>query len=370
MVGRLAGNSRLRVRRSTVDRMGPLDESTSRHRQPVAQVVSEILSRPRHRRRWEAWSRPGPQQRQPNTAGDGAQSSIAWVIDNHRYERVGDLWRVTDSKASSRSAVQRFFRQGARLRANTSGSEPIEQLTRSVVLTDIVRAFEFTDDEVGEIRTALGATPPDQRTNHMGESLHIWEIARSDEDLRNVVELSRRVIGGRAGFKPPTLEGPSHKDIAPLRERLDTRADAIELCLRHRVNEDSETVVGYCLAYPLNRSVSQAILSGEIIGAEQIDDSQVATSFAEEDSLYIGMVLGSDLPAKASVMERCIRRTTSWAAAHPDNYVFAKRSTVEGERWLESYGFVPVTDRSGIWMRAPSTPIARRRRRRLVATPT
>ena len=81
------------------------------------------------------------------------------------------------------------------------------------------------------------------------------------------------------------------------------------------------------------------------------------------------MVLGSDLPARAAVMEHCIRRATSWAAAHPDNFVFAKRSTADGERWLESYGFVPVTDRDGIWMRTPSTAFARRRKRRLVASP-
>lgn len=220
-------------------------------RQPVAQVVWDILSRPKHRHCWEAWSRPGPQRRQPNKAGDGAQSSIAWVIDDHRYDGMRDLWRTPDSKPSSRSAVQRFFRQGARLQANLTGTEPVDRLTRSQILADIVHAFAFTDSEIGEIRAALGVTANDDRSYHLGESLHIWEIARSDDDLRSVVELSRRVIGGRAGFKPPTPDWPTAADIAPLRERLDTRADAVELCLRQRVDDDHETLVGYLLAYPL-----------------------------------------------------------------------------------------------------------------------
>ncbi|MCP3934856.1 MAG: hypothetical protein GY708_05725, partial [Actinomycetia bacterium] len=125
-------------------------------RQPVAQVVWEILSRPKHRRRWEAWSRPGPQGRQPNRDGDGAQSSIAWVIDDYRYDEIREIWREPDSKASCRSAVQRFFRLGARLHANVSGEEPIEKLTRSTVLTDIVRAFALTEGELSEIRAVLG----------------------------------------------------------------------------------------------------------------------------------------------------------------------------------------------------------------------
>ena len=80
------------------------------------------------------------------------------------------------------------------------------------------------------------------------------------------------------------------------------------------------------------------------------------------------MVLGSDLSARVSVMERCITRITKWTAAHPDGWVLAKRATEDGERWLGCYDCVPVADRDGIWMRDPSLPATRRGTRRRIAS--
>lgn len=333
---------------------------------PVAEAVWKILQRAHHRHRWEEWSRNGAVVRRKGADElDGAQSSIAWVVDDFRYDGVRNEWNQVNSSPSARAAVQRFFRSGATpLKSAVAG--PIEGCTRSKILIAIVNAFEFDDAEIAEVRDALlaGRQP---ETWHMGQSIHTWEIARSDEDLRQVVQLSRQVIGGSADFKAPGPELPTLADIAPLRRRLDIRADALELCLRHELDQDVETLVGYLLAYPLDSSVTARILAGDVTGADQFADRQIATSFADENSLYIGMVLGADLPSRAAVMERCIARVTSWAAAHPEGRIFAKRSTDDGERWLEHYGFMPVGESDGIWLRDPTAPGSRRRRRRLAA---
>ena len=334
---------------------------------PVADVAWDILNRPHHRTKWQAWSRPGARGRGAQAGDEGAQSCIAWVIDDFKMPDVRRTWGMANSSPVARSAVQRFFRQGARPFPDVSPHAPLERITRSRVLLDIVSAFAFTTEEVDEIRHSFAAHAADG-TGHMGSSLHTWETARTNDDLRGVIELSRRIIGGRAGFKEPSTDPPLLTDIAPLRSRLDTRADALELCIRHRVGDDHDTLVGYLLAYPLREAATTRILQGEADGADGITDDEIAVTYAEETSLYIGMVLGADLAARASVMERCIYRTTSWVSAHPDAYVFAKRSTDDGERWLDTYGFVPVNDRSGIWLRHPSTPTDRRRRRRVVAT--
>ena len=247
-----------------------------------------------------------------------------------------------------------------------AGLQPIEKLTRSRALIDIVNAFEFSATELAEVRSAWNVTPPDEAW-HMGRHHHTWDTARTDEDLRGVVELSRRLIGGQAGFGFPG-EPPTDADIASLRRRLDLRADALELCLRHTLGELHETLVGYILAYPLDASATADVLAGRATCAADLDYGQIATTFATEDSLYVGMVLGSDLSARVSVMERCLTRVSKWTAAHPDGWVLAKRATADGERWLSSYDFVPVTDREGIWMRDPSLPAGRRDKRRRIAS--
>lgn len=336
----------------------------------VADAVWDILKRPPHRTRWERWTRSGPTNHQPgDDRNGGAQNCVAWAVEAHLdgEDVARAAWSVPNSTPRRRSAIQRFFSQGASRRMHVrAGYQPIEMLTRSRALIDIVNAFRLSDVELAEVRSAWKIAPP-LETRHMGRRHHIWDTARTDDDLRGVVELSRRLIGGQAGFELPG-EPPTDADIAPLRNRLDLRADALELCLRHRLSESHETLVGYVLAYPLDATATGDVLAGRANSAADLDDSQVATTFATEDSLYIGMVLGSDLSARVSVMEHCITRVSKWTAAHPDGYVFAKRSTADGERWLTSYDFVPVSDRDGIWMRSPSLPAARRPKRRLIAS--
>lgn len=335
----------------------------------VAEVVLDILQRPHHRVRCDRWARTGAANRRSATGrSDGVQSCIAWVVEAHLDgdDSARSAWSVANSTPRRRSAIQRFFSQGASRRLHLgAGPQPIENMTRSRALIDIVNAFEFSAGELAEVRSAWNVTPPDE-TWHMGRHHHTWDTARTDEDLRDVVELSRRLIGGHAGFELPG-EPPTDADIAALRRRLDLRADALELCLRHALGDQHETLVGYLLVYPLDASATADILAGRATSAADIE-GQIATTFAAEDSLYIGMVLGSDLSARVSVMERCIARVSKWTAAHPDGWVLAKRSTDDGERWLSSYGFVPVSDRDGIWMRDPSLPDGRRSRRRRVAS--
>jgi hypothetical protein len=339
----------------------------------VVDVVWDILQRPHHRVRCERWARTGaaPQLSIAGRSGGGSQSCIAWVVEAHLdgEDSARSAWSVPDSSPRRRSAIQRFFSQGAsRWTRIGAGPQPIEKLTRSRALIDIVNAFGFSAAELAEVRSAWTAALPDE-TWHMGRHHHSWDTARTDDDLRDVVELSRRLIGGQADFGLPG-DPPTEADIAPLRRRLDLRADALELCLRHALGEPYETLVGYILIYPLDASGTADILAGRALSAADLDDSQVATTFAAEDSLYIGMVLGSDLSARVSVMERCIARVSKWTAPHPDGWVLAKRSTGDGERWLSSYDFVPVSDRDGIWMRDPSlAPSDRRRgRRRRIAS--
>jgi hypothetical protein len=142
--------------------------------------------------------------------------------------------------------------------------------------------------------------------------------------------------------------------------------------VRAQPRDAPETVAVAVADHPLTARATTDILAGRITSAEQFTDGQVATSFAGEDSLYIGMVLGADWSARVSVMGHCIQRLTKWMGAHPDGYLFAKRSTEDGERWLTRQGFRPVTDTDGIWMRDPALPAVRRKRsrRRLIATAT
>lgn len=301
----------------------------------VAEAVWAILQRPHHRVRWEQWARAGATSRQ-SVAGrnDGAQSCVAWVVEAHLdgEDCARIAWSVPGSTPRRRSAIQRFFSQGASHWMHlANGPQPIEKLTRSRALIDIVNAFGFNTTELTEIRSAWNVIPP-YGTWHMGRHHHTWDLAHTDDDLRDVVELSRRLIGGRAGFGLPGRP-PTDADIAPLRRRLDLRADALELCLRHALGEQHETLVGYILAYPLDASATADVLAGRVTSAADLDDDHIASTFTDEDSLYIGMVLGSDLPARVSVMERCIGRVSKWTAAHPDGWVLAKRSTDDGERW-------------------------------------
>lgn len=72
----------------------------------VAEAVWGILSRPHHRDRWSEWQRPGAVGRRGTVEEiDGAQSAIAWVVDDFRYETARAEWELTSSTASSRSAV-------------------------------------------------------------------------------------------------------------------------------------------------------------------------------------------------------------------------------------------------------------------------
>jgi hypothetical protein len=330
--------------------------------QTVATVVWDILMRPHHRARWETWLRPGLRA---NGDDDGAQTCIAWVIDDYRYGDIKNEWKQPSSSPSTRSAVQRLFRQGARAVPNAHDEMPLKQLTRSRILTDLVAAFGIADDELDEIRSALH-NPSAGGSAHMGPSFHTWEPVQNADDLRSVVQLSRRVIGGHAGFKPDNGQTPSDADIAPLVELTNRRPDAVELCVRNEIDSDHDTLVGYLLAYPVEADIAAGMLNGTITTAVDIDLDQIATTITQESALYIGMVLGADLPARAAVMDWCLHRCTTWAATHRDGYIFAKRSTADGQRWLENYGFVPVTDEDHIWARQTAMPNNRPRRRRLI----
>ena len=328
----------------------------------VSQVVWDILMRPHHRARWEAWSRPGLR----GNDDDGAQTCIAWVVDDYRYDDAKELWKEPNSSPSSRSAVQRLFRQGARAVPGANDGMPLSRLTRSRILTDLVSAFDIGGQELDELRSAF-RSPTATGTAHMGPSFHTWDVAQTDEDLRAVVQLSRRVIGGHAGFKTDNGDAPTASDIAPLREQVNRRPDAIELCIRNEIGGGSDTLVGYMLAYPVDAEAAAGLRSGAMTSAVDFMPDGIAQRVTDEAALYIGMVLGCDLPARASVMDRCITRWTTWASMHPESQIFAKRSTADGERWLEKYGFLPVADRDAIWVRSASAPVAQPRRRRLVA---
>ncbi len=301
----------------------------------VGSVAWEILMRPHHRARWTAWSRPGLR----GDDEDGAQTCIAWVIDDYRYDDAKERWKEPNSSPSARSAVQRLFRQGARPVPNATDEMPLRQLTKSRVLSDLVAAFEVAGDELDEIRSAFRSTS-EAGTAHMGQSFHNWDLVQSDDDLKAVVQLSRRVIGGHAGFKADTSQPPTDGDIAPLREFIGRRADAVQLCVRNDVEGKTDTLVGYMLAYPVAPDAAQGLLTGSIQEASQIGPERIANRAVDEAALYVGMVLGSDLSA---------------------------RSTADGERWLEKYGFRPVAGRDHIWVRQASTPLAQPRRRRLTA---
>ena len=328
----------------------------------VAAVTWDILMRPHHRARWEAWSRPGLR----GDDEDGAQTCIAWVVEDYRYDDTKEQWKEPNSSPSARSAVQRLFRQGARPVPNATEDIPLRQLTRSRVLSDLVAAFEVAGDELDEIRGAFRSTF-EGGTAHMGPAFHSWELAQTDEDLKAMVQLSRRVIGGHAGFKADTSQTPTAGDIAPLRELVNRRGDAVQLCVRNEVEGSADTLVGYMLAYPVNAEVSGGLMNGSITNAAQIGPDRVADRVTEEAALYVGMVLGADLSARASVMDHCLNRCTAWAMTHPQANIFAKRSTADGERWLENYGFTPIAERDHVWVRPASLPVTRPRRRRLVA---
>ena len=329
----------------------------------VATVIWDILMRPHHRARWEPWARPGLRA---NGDDDGAQTCIAWVIDDYRYGDIKDEWKQSSSSPSTRSAVQRLFREGARAVPNARDDMPVAKLTRSRILSDIVAAFGIADDELDEIRAALHS-PSAGGTAHMGPSFHDWDTVQGPDDLRAVVQLSRRVIGGHAGFKPDNGQTPTDADIAPLVELTNRRRRCRSTCAyATRSTSDHDTLVGYLLAYPVQADVAAGMLSGSITTAVDIDLDQIATTVVEESALYIGMVLGVDLSARAAVMDHCLHRCTVWAGHHRDGYIFAKRSTADGQRWLENYGFVPVTDEDHLWARQTSMPNTRPRRRRLV----
>lgn len=335
---------------------------TTADSQTVATVIWGILMRPHHRARWESWARPGLRA---TSEEDGAQTCIAWVIDDYLYVDVKEDWKQPSSSPSKRSAVQRLFRQGAQALPNARDDMPLAKLTRSQILTDIVAAFGIADDELDEIRTALHG-PSAGGSAHMGPSFHTWDPIQGADDLRAVVQLSRRVIGGHAGFKPDNGHAPTDADIAPLVELTNRRPDAVELCVRNEIDSDDDTLVGYLLAYPVQADTAAAMLDGSISTAVDIDLDQIATTVSQESALYIGMVLGSDLAARATVMDWCLHRCKIWADVHRDSYIFAKRSTADGQRWLEKYGFVPVTDEDHIWARRASMPTTRPRRRRLI----
>lgn len=328
----------------------------------VATVIWDILMRPHHRARWETWSRPGMRG---NGKDDGAQTCVAWVIEDYRYGDAKEEWKQPGSSPSSRKAVQRLFSEGASALPTAGKDAPLVKLTRSQILTDIVAAFGIIDDELDEIRAALHS-PNASGSAHMGPSFHTWEPVHGPDDLRAVVQLSRRVIGGHAGFKPDNGQTPTDADIAPLVELTNRRPDAVELCVRNEIDSENDTLVGYMLAYPVQAEVAAGMLDGTITNAVDIDLDKIATTVTQEAALYIGMVLGSDLSARATVMDWCLHRCTVWGNAHRDAYIFAKRSTADGQRWLEKYGFVPVTDEDHIWARQTAMPNNRPRRRRLV----
>ena len=331
--------------------------------QTVAAVTWDILMRPHHRARWEPWSRPGLRSRNDET--EGAQTCIGWVIDDYRYGDVKEQWKESSSSPSTRSALQRLFSQGARSVPNATDDMPFNRLTRSRILTDLVAAFGIEGDELDEIRSAFRSRPVSGGA-HMGPAFHTWDVVQGDDDLRAVVQLSRQVIGGHAGFKADATTPPTDADIAPVREQIRIRPDALDLCIRNEIEGEQDTLVGYMLAYPVNAEAANGMLNGTITTAIDIVPNGIATRAIDEDAFYIGMVLGSDLSARATVMEQCLNRCSVWAARHPDGHIFAKRSTDDGGRWLHNYGFVPVADEDHIWVRRCAAPLARPRRRRLI----
>ncbi|MGL5811557.1 MAG: helix-turn-helix domain-containing protein [Nocardioides sp.] len=191
---------------------------------------------------------------------------------------------------------------------------------------------------------------------HLGDTHHAWRVARGEADLQDVIELSRRTIGGQAGFAPLTAPPPTTRDAAPLQDRLNRRADAVELCLRRHLDQDGETLVGYLMMYPLDETATGQILAGEVTGAEQIRPTAIAATHGDEFSLYIAMVLGADISSRSAVMERCINRVSRWSAAHPAGRILARRATSDGQRWMKRYGFLPIGDDHGVWLRDAETP--------------
>jgi transcriptional regulator with XRE-family HTH domain len=201
-----------------------------------------------------------------------------------------------------------------------------------------------------DLRVEAGA-PSHGRDHHLGDTHHAWEVPTNEADLRGVIELSRRTIGGYAGFAPVTAPPPTAQDIAPLQLRVDRRVDAMELCLRRHLDRAGETLVGYLMMYPLGETATREVLAGKVTNAQQISPLAIAAESEDEHSLYIAMVLGADVSSRSAVMERCIHRVARWSTVHPRRQILAKRSTADGERWLKRYGFVPIAENEGIWLR-------------------
>ena len=331
----------------------------------VAAVIWDILMRPHHRARWETWTRPGLRG---NGDDDGAQTCIAWVIEDYRYGDAKDDWKQPSSSPSSRSAVQRLFRRRCsrgpqRPRGHAAGQDD--------PLPDPVRHRGRLRNRRRRARRDPGRAPQSQRRRqcpHGPQLPHLGTGSGCRRSPGRGPAQPAEVIGGHAGFKPDNGQTPTDADIAPLVELTNRRPDAIGLCIRNEIDSDHDTLVGYLLAYPVQAEVAEGMLNGTITNAVDIDlgpdrhdriqKSQRSTSAWSS---------GVDLSARAAVMDwlpppllRPDGRT------HRDGYIFAKRSTADGQRWLEKYGFLPVTDEDHIWARQTSRPRNRPRRLRLI----
>jgi transcriptional regulator with XRE-family HTH domain len=217
------------------------------------------------------------------------------------------LFNLRDRLAQSQEDVADALNAlgAARGEATAVAGNHISRWERGIVFPSplyrqlLAEHFQVSAADLGLVRPKsdvprdTGAEPAaDER--HLGRSFHIWDVARTDDDPCGVVDLSRRVMRGRAGFRHPSAAPPTTRDVAPLRGRLDVRSDVLEVCLRQTIDGDDESLVGYVLAYPLDADATARILAGEVTGADQIADSHVATTMAKEGSLYVAMVLGAD----------------------------------------------------------------------------
>ena len=318
--------------------------------------------RPHHRARWEPWARPGLRA---NGDDDGAQTCIAWVIDDYRYGDIKDEWKQSSSSPSTRSAVQRLFREGARAVPNARDDMPVAKLTRSRILSDIVAAFGIADDELDEIRAALHS-PSAGGTAHMGPSFHDWDTGprprRSSGSGPAQPQSHRRSCRLQARQRPDPNRR-RHRSVG----RADQPSTRCRWVVCSQGDRRRSRHVGR-LPPRLPGAGRRRCRDAEwlaITTAVDIDLDQIATTVVEESALYIGMVLGRR-PLRSSCGDGPLPPPLHRLGRPPPRWLHLRQAlTADGQRWLENYGFVPVTDEDHIWARQTAMPNNRPRRRRL-----
>lgn len=159
-----------------------------------------------------------------------------------------------------------------------------------------------------------------------------------DEDIKTICTLGRKAIGS------------SHPDEITLTQRLAKNRNIIK-CLIRKV--DGGSIVGYYTIYPITAETRTKILSEQIISGKQFAQTQISTSFSSCTAIYISMIYGSSLLSKACVLWTLKNDLNTTRRTNKNlDLLFARPATSAGLRLLRKYGFEPINDERGIWLRS------------------